>query len=137
MSQEAIAVESSSSPDKWTTLKSGLKLRCPVCGEGKLFRAYLKLADRCSCCGAALGTIRADDGPAWLTVLIVGHVVVGLALYQEMHAPLAVATSIAIYLSLALALILALLPRAKGVFIGLIWAMDATGIDLRQPKYLP
>jgi uncharacterized protein (DUF983 family) len=121
----------------WTALFRGACSRCPNCGRGKLFRSYLKPVDACSECGEPLKHIRADDGPAWLTVLIVGHIVVGLALYQEMHAPLAVETSIAIYLSLALAMILTLLPRAKGIFIGLIWAMDATGVDLRQPKYLP
>src|SRR5579872_6549669 len=63
-------------PDLWTAIKRGLALRCPVCGEGKLFRSYLKLNDRCSHCDAKLSELRADDGPAWATILIVGHLIV-------------------------------------------------------------
>ena len=50
----------------------GLRQCCPACGRGKLFRTYLKQVDTCEVCGAPLGDIRADDGPAWLTVLTLG-----------------------------------------------------------------
>jgi uncharacterized protein (DUF983 family) len=112
----------------------GLRGRCPNCGEGRLFRSYLKPVETCASCHESLKHIRADDGPAWLTILVVGHVVVGLALYLEMYAPQPVATSIVIFVSLALSSTLLLLPRAKGVFIGAIWAMDATG---DEPAALP
>jgi hypothetical protein len=46
-----------------------------------------------------------------------------------MTAPLPVGTSIAIYLALSAVMIAWFLPRAKGMFVGAIWAMDATGID--------
>ncbi len=29
----------------------GLRLRCPVCGKGKLFRTYFGMNDHCACCG--------------------------------------------------------------------------------------
>ncbi len=29
----------------------GLRLRCPVCGLGKLFRTYFAMNESCSCCG--------------------------------------------------------------------------------------
>jgi len=120
--------------DTLSAVFRGACARCPNCGRGRLFRSYLKPVDRCAECGEPLKHIRADDGPAWLTVLIVGHVVVGLALYMEMHAPLPVATSIAVFVSLSIGLILSLLPRAKGMFVGAIWAMDATGTDLTRPR---
>ena len=107
-------------------------MRCPNCGRGHLFRAFLKPVDTCAECGEPLKHIRADDGPAWLTVLVVGHLVVGFALYMEMVAPLPVETSIAIFLTMAAVLTLGMLPRAKGIFIGAIWSMDATGIDIGQ-----
>ena len=107
----------------------GACARCPNCGEGRLFRAYLKPIDICSVCREKLSHIRADDGPAWLTILIVGHIVVALALAVEQLSPIPVALSIALFVSLALALIAWFLPRAKGMFVGAIWAMDATGID--------
>ncbi|MFN5521571.1 MAG: hypothetical protein ACK5AT_04560, partial [Bradyrhizobium sp.] len=37
--------------DVWTAMKRGLRGRCPRCGEGRLFRAFLKVADACDRCG--------------------------------------------------------------------------------------
>jgi len=107
----------------------GARSACPNCGHAPLFRAYLKQVDSCAHCQEPFKHIRADDGPAWLTILIVGHIVVGLALAVEQLSPIPVALSIALFVSLALALIAWFLPRAKGMFVGAIWAMDATGID--------
>jgi uncharacterized protein (DUF983 family) len=115
--------------DVFTAVLRGLAGRCPNCGQGRLFRSYLRPVETCAHCQESLKHIRADDGPAWLTILIVGHIVVGLALYLEMYSPLPVATSIVIFVSLALSSTLLFLPRAKGVFIGAIWAMDATGVE--------
>lgn len=120
----------------WSAVFRGLRFRCPNCGHGHLFRAYLKPVETCAECGENLGRIRADDGPAWLTVLITGHVTVGAALTVEMLHPIPVAASIALFCLLTLAMALALLPRAKGLFIGAIWALDATGLD-REPAVAP
>ena len=35
---------------------------------------YLSVGQRCQACGQELFHHRADDGPAYLTILIVGHV---------------------------------------------------------------
>ena len=102
---------------------------CPNCGKGALFRAYLKPVDHCPDCGEAFAHIRADDGPAWLTVLIVGHVVVALALIGDAGATWPEGWSIAFFAGLSLALVLVLLPRAKGVFIGAIWASQLAKPD--------
>ena len=77
----------SNNPTKQAMIRGFLQ-RCPNCGKGHLFRAYLKQVDSCADCGEPFGHIRADDGPAWLTILITGHVVVGVALAVEMIAPL-------------------------------------------------
>ena len=37
--------------DLRTAMGRGLRGRCPRCGEGKLFRAFLKIDDACSVCG--------------------------------------------------------------------------------------
>ena len=115
--------------DVLSSVFRGACARCPNCGRGRLFRAYLKPVDTCAECNESLKHIRADDGPAWLTILVVGHIVGALALHQEMTAPLPVGTSIAIFLALSAVMIAWFLPRAKGMFVGAIWAMDATGID--------
>jgi uncharacterized protein (DUF983 family) len=113
----------------WSAIGRGAKASCPNCGNSPLFRAYLKQVDACAKCHEPFKHIRADDGPAWLTILIVGHIVVGIALTVEIYAPMPVVTSVALFCGLSLAMILALLPRAKGVFIGAIWAMKAPGSE--------
>ena len=67
-----------------TDLWNGLRGKCPACGEGHIFRAFLKVADRCDACGEELHHQRADDFPAYLVIVIVGHLVVPLILHVEM-----------------------------------------------------
>lgn len=35
----------------WKTVARGLRLRCPKCGEGKLFTRLFSMADACPVCG--------------------------------------------------------------------------------------
>ena len=69
--------------DVWTAMKRGFRCRCPRCGKGKLFRAFLKVDDHCSKCGLDFTPHRADDLPAYLVIVIVGHIVVPTALWIE------------------------------------------------------
>jgi uncharacterized protein (DUF983 family) len=66
-------------------IMNGLRCRCPKCGEGKLFRAYLKVNDTCSNCGEEFFHHKADDLPPYISIIIVGHVIVGLMLHLEME----------------------------------------------------
>ena len=115
----------------FTAVFRGALARCPHCGRGRLFHAYLKQVDACAECSEAFGGIRADDGPAWLTILVVGHVAGAVALYTETHASLPVWFSILAFAGLTVALALLVLPRAKGMFIGAIWALKAPDSQIR------
>jgi uncharacterized protein (DUF983 family) len=108
----------------------GLMERCPSCGKGHLFGNYLKPVESCAECGTHFGHIRADDGPAWATVMVVGHIVVALLFAVEATITLPLWISITGFALLSLVLVLALLQRAKGAFIGMIWSMGATGDDV-------
>ena len=103
--------------------------RCPNCGDGRLFRTYLNQVDRCAACGEAFGHIRADDAPPWLTILVVGHLVVPTMLLVESVAPWPLCASSAIWPLVTVALALVLLPRCKGVFLAIIWATNAPGAE--------
>ena len=48
-----------------------------------MFSRFLKVADRCPVCGEELFHQRADDFPAYLVIVLVGHTVVPLALLVE------------------------------------------------------
>lgn len=110
-------------------MRRGAMLRCPNCGEGHLFRGYLKQVDACAHCGERFDYIRADDGPTWLTVLIVGHVVVALAMIAVTVTIWSTWFSVAIFSTLAITMSLAFLPSAKGIFIGIIWASRLAKAD--------
>ncbi len=111
---------------------NGVRCRCPRCGKGKLFRAYLKVADRCPVCGEELLHHKADDLPPYISIVIVGHILVGLMLHLEMEYSLAPIWYVATLLPLALILPLVLLPSIKGAVVGLQWANRMHGFDPRH-----
>ncbi len=125
MANETVAANLVPQRDLRVAVRRGLAGRCPCCGKGRLFASFLKPVDRCAECGEALGHIRADDGPAWLTILIVGHLIVAAVLTIDGWAGWPMWVSMAFYPLLAIALALALLPAAKGLFIAIIWAGEA------------
>ena len=118
----------------WTALKRGFRGRCPRCGEGKLFRAFLKTADNCSVCGQDFTPHRADDLPAYLVIIIVGHIVVPLALAIETNYSPPIALQLAIYLPLTFIASLVLLQPVKGAVVGVQWALRMHGFDELNPE---
>ncbi|MGA8899079.1 DUF983 domain-containing protein [Bradyrhizobium sp.] len=120
--------------DVWTALKRGFRGRCPRCGEGKLFRAFLKVDNACSVCGLDFTPHRADDLPAYLVIVIVGHIVVPLALMIETNYSPPVALQLAIYLPLTFAASLLLLQPVKGAVVGVQWALRMHGFDENNPE---
>ena len=115
--------------DVWTAMKRGFCCRCPRCGEGKLFRAFLKVADHCSVCGLDFTPHRADDLPAYLVIIIVGHIVVPAALWIETNYSPAVWLQLTVYLSFTLVASLLLLQPVKGAVVGFQWALHMHGFD--------
>ena len=92
-----------------------------------MLRGYLTVADACPHCGEPLHHQRADDGPAWATILITGHLMAPLMLFvYETWAPSPL-VMLATLSSLFVALSLYLLPRLKGAFVGLQWSRRMHG----------
>lgn len=111
----------------WPAVLRGWRCRCPACGAGPILRGYLKVRETCPSCGEALHHHRADDGPAYVTILIVGHIIGPLMLFLYAHwepDPLIIATLLSVG---SVGLSLYLLPRLKGAFIGLQWAKRMHG----------
>ena len=108
---------------------NGLMCRCPNCGKGKLFRAYLKVADTCSECGEQLKWHKADDLPPYIAIIIVGHIIIGIMMELESVAPQAPWVYLATMVPLALIMPLAMLPSVKGAVVGLQWANYMHGFD--------
>jgi uncharacterized protein (DUF983 family) len=110
-----------------TSARYALLGRCPCCGQGKLFRAYLKPVEACSACGEKFGAIRADDAAPWLTIIIVGHIFVPLMLAIVAMTTMPAWASAVLWSCIFILLSLAILPRAKGLFIAILWRTGAPG----------
>lgn len=111
------------------SIARGVGHRCPSCGEGKLFRRYLKVQPRCEQCSHDLSQYRADDGPAYLTILLVGHLVVAPLLLFPIVWESSAFYSVPIILSALIALTLLVLPRVKGGWVGLMYALGVSERD--------
>lgn len=113
--------------DTKTAVLNGMRLRCPECGEGHLFSGYLKVAPACDVCGLDFTPQRADDGPAYIVVLLVSHIV-GLALHLMYRQFIDTPLTLALILSIgAVGLCLTLLPPVKGMVIAVQWAKRLHG----------
>ena len=111
----------------------GWRCKCPNCGSGPLLRGYLKVRETCPVCGQELFHHRADDGPAYLTIIIVGHLMAPLnlvAFTRYRPDPLVLA---AVFSVGTVALSLYLLPRLKGMLIGIQWAKRMHGFGRIAP----
>jgi len=107
----------------------GFAMKCPNCGKGHLFRRFLKVTDTCEVCGEDFTAQRADDFPAYLVIIVVGHVVVPALLAVEVaYAPPAW-LQLAIWLPLTLFSALALLQPTKGAIVGLQWQTGMHGFE--------
>jgi uncharacterized protein (DUF983 family) len=114
--------------DLGSAVRRGFIGRCPNCGKGRLFRAYLKVVDACTVCGEDLHHQRADDAPPYITMLIVGHIVVAGVLAAEEawpQSPMWLGAIVWIWLTFVLSLLL--LPRVKGALVGYQWALRMHG----------
>ena len=122
-------------------MRRGAALTCPACGRGRLFGAYLKVADTCAACGQELHHHRTDDAPPYFTIVIVGHIVVAGALGLEQALAPASWVHFVLWIPLTLALSLLLLPRIKGALISLQWANRMHGFgagpDAARPTSSP
>ncbi len=101
----------------------GLRERCPSCGKGRLFAGYLKQAPACSACGAATGAIEAEDGPPWLTVLMLGPLLAALTFIAARHEAWPLWMRLVGLGAFAILAVLLMLPRIKGGLIGALWGM--------------
>ena len=108
-------------------MRRGLFCRCPNCGEGRLFRAFLKPVDSCEACGETLHHQRADDLPPYIVITIVGHIIVGGLLLAEKFADWPMWLHMTVWPLLTIVLSFALMQPVKGGVVGLQWAVRMHG----------
>jgi uncharacterized protein (DUF983 family) len=104
-------------------------MKCPNCGKGHLFRRFLKVTDACEVCGEDFTPQRADDFPAYLVIIVVGHIVVPALLAVAIAYDPPIWLQLAIWLPVTLFSALALLQPTKGAIVGLQWQTGMHGFE--------
>jgi uncharacterized protein (DUF983 family) len=114
----------------------GFLCKCSNCGKGLLFGRFLKVADHCSECGEEFHHHRADDFPAYLVIVVVGHAIVPAILAVEVaYAPQAW-LQLLVWLPLTLFSSLSLLQPTKGAIVGLQWQTGMHGFERSKQRRL-
>jgi uncharacterized protein (DUF983 family) len=132
---QAVSTEQASERPWWPAMKLGFRGRCPACGEGKIFRAFLKVNDCCPACGEELHHHRADDAPPYFTILVVAHIIGAAMLWvEERNDALDIWIHIMLWPTLTLALTFWLLPKFKGALVAYQWALRMHGFETVPPK---
>lgn len=107
----------------------GFRTRCPNCGRGRMLHGYVEVNDHCASCNEALFHHRADDGPAYLTILAVAHLMTPLMMIVYKGFRPEPLVMFAIFATGTLVLSLGLLPRLKGVIVAIQWARRMYGFN--------
>jgi len=115
-------------------LFNGFRGRCPACGKGRMFHAFLKVSDRCPACHEELHHHQADDAPAYFDMLLVGHTIVPLVLSVETAFAPPYWFHLALWLPLTLILALGFLQPIKGAIVGWQWANRMHGFETVPAK---
>jgi len=106
----------------WPRLWRGMKLRCPRCGNGKLFQAYFKPVEHCSNCQQKWSDVRADLAPAWAAMTLSAHLTVLIWHFAFWRTDMPDWLLITYLSIIATAICLISLPSMKGLFMAIIWA---------------
>lgn len=105
----------------------GLRGRCPACGEGRMFARFLKPAPACPTCGLALNGHQADDFPAYIVILALGHILVPLMIEVNSALAISLGWQALIWPGLAIILALAMIQPVKGAVIAVQWSRRMAG----------
>lgn len=112
---------------------TGLRCRCPRCGEGRLFTGFLTPAPRCPACGLDFSFADAGDGPAQFIILIVGFLIAGAGLLVEIRFSPPLWVHLVLWGPLVLILCLGMLRPLKGVLVALQYHHRAAEGRLHTP----
>ena len=114
--------------NKFELLRRGFNKKCPLCGISPIFVKYIKTFNKCENCGIKLSEYKSDDGPAYITIFLVGHILIPLILLVEKYYSPTLLLQMVFWPLLTILSSLWLLPRVKGAFIGIqIFLDDKSG----------
>jgi len=110
----------------------GARKKCPQCGRGRLFSRYTSTVLACASCELRLDGHCADDASPYITIMIVGHITIPLALAVKQLFDPPLWLQFSIWAPLLMVAALLMLPVSKGAVIGLQWANRMHGFASPQ-----
>lgn len=105
----------------------GARNRCPSCGQAQLFRAFLKPIETCPVCAEDWSRQSADDFPAYISILLTGHLSAPVIIALVSETALPTWAIGAIMVTMILALSIALIQPSKGAIMALLWKLGVNG----------
>lgn len=100
-------------------IKRGFKKSCPKCGYKRIYKSYVKFFPKCKKCNINFKKYNTDDGPAYITIFFVGHLIVPLILITESsNNPPTLLFQLIFWPIVSICICLWFLPRIKGAFLG-------------------
>ena len=114
-------------------MSTGLRGRCPNCGEGTLFDGFLKFARACEGCGESFDLEDAGDGPAVFVIFITGFIIVPLAIAFQFITDAPYWLTLVIWIPILVIASLALLRPLRGIMFNLQW--DNEALEIRSDEF--
>jgi len=122
----------------WEAAKRGVLCKCPRCGEAPLFRKWLKSVERCAACGQDWSHHRADDFPAYIAILVVGHLLAPVMIAMSVDTELSPMAIVSILIPASVVMMLGMLQPTKGAVIAVQWWHGLHGFQKeRRPEAAP
>ena len=123
----AAMTEPAATPEhpRLSSLSTGLRCRCPRCGEGPLLRGFLTIRDECPACGLDYSFADPADGPAFFVMSGIGIVVMMIFLVIEIAYRPSILFHLLVTLPVLVAGCLATLRPVKGWLVSEQWVHRA------------
>ncbi|MGC9269733.1 DUF983 domain-containing protein [Acidiphilium sp.] len=111
-------------PSWGIALARGVAMRCPACGKASAFDGWFNIRKTCPVCHAPLGRVPCDTLPPYLTI-VVGLAIIGAGLIiADRNHTLDYATSLVVFIPMAILLQLGLQRPIKGFVLALMMKVD-------------
>ncbi len=92
-----------------------------------MFKSFLKPSPSCAHCGASWDLSRADDFPAYIVILLLGHILVPLMIEVNRAFAIPLGVQAALWPCLAVILALLMIQPAKAMVIAFQWSRRMDG----------
>ena len=115
-------------------VETGMRGRCPSCGEGDLFEKFLSFNTACESCDADFTIEDAGDGPAVFVIFLTGIFIIPMALAFYMVTGLPMIVTMVLFSLIIIIASLFLLRLMRGIMFNLQWVNHAREVKMSDVR---